>query len=100
MPSNPDLPMAMPSLTHAVWSWPWTRYAPRRLALTARACGLTVDTEHDGGWLLRLHLITATGPDRAVRRYDRVLRRLARGGAPAPRPPRDLIDKLRTQEAK
>lgn len=100
MPTRNDPATAMPSLTHTVWSWPWTRHTPRRLTLTARACGLTTETEHDGGWLLRLHLITATGPDRAVRRYDRVLRRLARKAAPEPRPPRSLLDLLGAQEAR
>lgn len=46
---SPEIPAAMPSMTHALWSWPWSRYHPRRLALYARALGLTADTEHDGG---------------------------------------------------
>jgi hypothetical protein len=94
MPISPDLPTAMPSLTHAVWSWPWTRYYPRRVALYARHLGLTAKIEHDGGWLLRLHTITVTGDLQTVRRYHRTLRRLERGGPP-PAPPRDLLDKLK-----
>lgn len=89
---------AMPAtIGHTVWSWPWTRHRPARLALYARFLGLNVETEHDGGWLLRLHRIEVAGHYREVRRYDRTVRYLQRGGPPRPPGPhRDLLAKLRT----
>ncbi|NEA21589.1 hypothetical protein [Actinomadura bangladeshensis] len=96
MPNRPQ-PSTDPTLTQLVWSWPWNRHTPVRLALVARAHGLTATVEDDGGWILRGHLVTVTGHDRMLRRYHRTLRHLQRGGPPA-RPARDILDKLRTVE--
>lgn len=92
--SPPSFGHREPELTFTVWAWPWNRHVPRRAALIARSYGLTAHLEHDDGPLLRLYLITVTGPDKLLRRYTRTLRRYNRGRRPARTYPPGLLDRL------
>lgn len=75
------------SLTFSLFTMPWTRRYARRLELHAKKCGLGVEYEHDNGWTLRYHLITATGPVGDVQRYSKTIDRWCRlkAGLPADR---------------
>ncbi|MET7335993.1 hypothetical protein [Nonomuraea sp. NPDC005650] len=55
--------------------WPAGRML-RRLGQYGAYVGVRVAHQHDGALMFRQHLLTATGPDRAARKFGRVAARV------------------------
>ncbi|MFI6634260.1 hypothetical protein ACIBI7_35725 [Nonomuraea fuscirosea] len=75
-----------PPLPPPVRTIPWhvivRRYSPtsrrtlRRILLAAKARGITVKVQHDGGHLSRLHLLTLTGTPAALASFRKLIDRM------------------------